>query len=94
MDIVGLIWLEEIIEKLARKHHVEIQEVRETLANSPSFRLVERGQRPGENVYSASGQSDSGRYLIIFFIYKNDKRALIVSARDMTAAERRRYGRK
>jgi uncharacterized DUF497 family protein len=94
LDIVGLIWLEEIIEKLARKHHVEPLEVRETLANSPSFRFIEQGHRPGENVYSASGQSDSGRYLIIFFVYKSDKRALILSARDMTASERRRYGRK
>jgi uncharacterized DUF497 family protein len=93
LNIVGLIWLEEIVEKLARKHQVNAQEVRETLTGNPSFRFIEKGERPGDNVYAASGQSDAGRYLIIFFVYKSDRRALILSARDMTPAERRRYGR-
>jgi uncharacterized DUF497 family protein len=39
------------------------------------------------------GQAKSGRYLVVFFIYKKDGRALILSARDMTTAERRRYGK-
>lgn len=40
MKITGIIWLEEIIEKLERKHSVEQQEVREVLANSPQFRFL------------------------------------------------------
>jgi uncharacterized DUF497 family protein len=44
-----------------------------------------------ENVYAVMGQTDSGRRLIIFFVYKTDKRALILSARDMTKAERKLY---
>jgi len=40
------------------------------------------------------GQTESGRYLIVFFIYKKDNRALILSARDMTPAERKRYEKK
>jgi uncharacterized DUF497 family protein len=40
------------------------------------------------------GQTDSGRYLIVFFIHKKDNRALILSARDMTSAERKRYEKK
>jgi uncharacterized DUF497 family protein len=32
--------------------------------------------------------------LIVFFIYKADKTALILSARDMDNKERRRHGRK
>lgn len=42
-------------------------------------------------MYACMGQTKSGRYLIVFFIYKKDGRALILSARDMTPAERRRY---
>ncbi len=48
----------------------------------------------GEDVYSAQGRTDAGRYLIVFFIYKPDHLALIVSARDMDAKERRRYERR
>ena len=91
MKINGLIWLEEIIEKLEQKHHVQQHEVREIFASQPQFRFVEKGHRSGENVYGALGQTATGRYLIIFFIYKNDKRAFILSARNMTRAERRRY---
>lgn len=40
------------------------------------------------------GQTESGRYLIVFFIHKQDGRALIISARNMDHAEKRRYGRK
>jgi uncharacterized DUF497 family protein len=33
----------------------------------------------------------AGRYLVVFFIQKSDHRILILTARDMTVAERRRY---
>ena len=69
-------------------------EVAEIFAHSPCFRLVEKGHRPNENVYSAFGQTGGGRYLAIFFVHKKDARALIVSARDMTDSERRRYAKK
>ncbi len=49
MEIKGLIWFDDIIEKLIRKHNVQQSEVREI------------------------------------------KRALILSARDMTKTERRLY---
>ena len=94
MRISGLIWLEDVIEKLYAKHDVRQVEVRETLANRPHFRRVEKGHRAGEDVYSASGQTDAGRYLIVFFVHKRDGRALILSARDMTHKERRQYERK
>jgi len=94
LKITGFIWLEDIIEKLAQKHGVQQQEVREVFAHLPHFCFVEKGHRPGENVYAALGQTDAGQYLTVFFVYKRDKRALILSARDMTHAERRRYERK
>ena len=56
MKINGIIWFDDIIEKLIRKHNVEQHDVREVLANK-----------------------------------KGDQSALILSARDMTEAERRLY---
>jgi uncharacterized DUF497 family protein len=45
-------------------------------------------------MYAAMGQTEAGRYLVAFFIHKLDGRALIISARAMDAAEKKRYGRK
>ncbi len=70
-----------------------LAEVREVFDNHPRFRFIEKGHQPGENVYFACGQTDEGRYLIVFFVYKKDRQALILSARDMTRAERRKYER-
>ncbi len=94
MKLSGIIWLEEIVEKIARKHHVSQEEIREVLRNSSHFRFVEKGHRQGENVYAAMGQTNAGRYLIIFFVRKKTRQALILSARDMTGSERRRYEKK
>ena len=94
LKISGIIWLEEIVEKIERKHRVSQDEIREILSGSSHFRFVEKGHRKGENVYSALGQTGAGRYLIVFFVRKSSGQALIVSARDMTDSERRRYEKK
>lgn len=94
MYIDDFIWLPDILEKLAIKHQVLQDEVEETFFDDPRYRFVERGNRAGEDVYSESGQTDAGRYLIVFFIYKAGNIALILSARDMDNKERRRYERK
>ena len=94
MKIRGVVWLREIVDKLAVKHRVEPHEVEEVLANTTQIRLIEKGERRGEDVSIALGQSDAGRYLAVLFIYKKTREALILSARDMAAKERRRYGKK
>jgi uncharacterized DUF497 family protein len=94
LRIKGLIWLEDIVEKILTKHRVFQSEIREVLENRPKFRFVEKGHRTDENVYSASGRTDAGRFLIIFFVHKKDMQALILSARDMTPTDRRRYEKK
>ncbi|MDZ7340118.1 MAG: BrnT family toxin [candidate division KSB1 bacterium] len=94
MKIAGVIWLDEIIEKIRQKHQVTQDEVKEVLRSSNHFRFVEKGHRPGENVYLAFGQTNAGRYLTIFFVHKKNHQALILSARDMTIAERKRYEQK
>ena len=91
MKIESLIWLDDVIEKLSRKHDVSPHEVKEILESDPHFRFVEKGHRQGENVYSALGQTRGGRYLIVFFVYKKGGAALVLSARDMTPRERKRY---
>ena len=94
MRITGFIWLDEIVEKLASKHRMLQHEVEELFSGSPKFRFVENGHREGEDVYAALGQTDAGRYVVTFFIHKADGRVLPISAREMTPAERKRYGGK
>jgi uncharacterized DUF497 family protein len=94
MYIDDFIWLPDIVDKVAGKHHVTMEEGEEVFFNHPRFRLVESGYRSGEDVYSAMGPTDAGRYLIVFFIQKPNHLALILSARDMDSKERRLYERK
>ena len=70
MRIDEIIWLQQFVEKLATKHGVKKTEVEEVLTNRPHFRFISKGNWPGEDVYSAMGQTDAGRYLIVF-LFKN-----------------------
>jgi uncharacterized DUF497 family protein len=92
--ISDIIWLDDFVDKLRRKHAVEPEEVEEVLAGRPYFFFAEKGHLKGENIYGAFGQSREGRYLVVYFVYKADKSALILSARDMTSKDRRRYERR
>lgn len=94
MKIEGVIWLRDVVDKLAFKHLVKTREVEEIFAGKPKFRFVEKGERKGEDVYLALGRTEAGRYLSVLFIYKQTKEALILSARDMARKERRQYGKK
>ena len=94
MKIESIIWLSRFVDKLVIKHHVDIEEVEEVLVNKPKFRFAKKGDRVGENVYMALGQTDAGRYLAVVFIYKKTKEALILSARDMKDKEKKQYVKK
>jgi hypothetical protein len=94
MNIEGVIWLRDIVDKLARKHHVETYQVEAVFENNPKIRFMEEGERADEDVYLALGQTDEGRYLAVLFIYKLTREALILSARDMAPKERKQYGKK
>jgi uncharacterized protein len=91
MKISELFWLDNIVRKLIDKHNVETLEVEEVFANKPHIRFVEKGQRRDEDLYAALGQTEAGRYLIVFFIHKPKQQALIISARDMTKGEQKLY---
>ena len=42
MRITRIIWLHDVVEKLAWKHNVSTDEVEEMLRNRPRFRLINR----------------------------------------------------
>ena len=95
MQIDYIVCPDDIEEKLARKHQVNLREARQTLLNSPRIRFAEKGYTKGEDVYAAFGQTFGGRYLSIFFVFKpKDNTAIIISARDMSKKERKSYARK
>lgn len=73
---------------------MRLAEVDQCFANRPRIRFAESGKVPGEDLYSACGQSDSGRYLVVFFLYKGRGRALVISARDMDEREKKSYAKK
>jgi len=94
MKIEAFIWLHDIIDKLAFKHQVDTGEVEEVFHNRPKIRFIQKGVRKGEDVYIALGRSEAGRYLAVIFVYKKNKHALILSARDMAKKERKQYEKK
>lgn len=93
MHIIDIIWLPHVIDKLAWKHQVTPEEVDEVLFSKPKFRKVQKGHIQGEDVYAAMGRTKAGRYLVLFFIHKQTREALILSARDMDRKERKQYDR-
>ena len=94
MRVKRIILLDDVVDKLRRKHNVEIEEVIEVFESNPKFRRGPKGKRLGEDLYYALGQTLAGRYLFIVFILKRDRKALVLSARDMDARERRWFERK
>lgn len=94
MRVSDIIWLPQIIDKLDWKHQVSPSEIEEVLFGRPVFRKAQKGHVPGEDVYAALGRTEAGRYLIVYFVYKATREALILSAREMEANERNAYERR
>ena len=91
MDIRGFVMAPVLLDKIERKHGVIQEEIQQVFTNYPHIEFGEKGKVEGEDVYVAYGQTDAGRYVIVFFIYKRDRRALPISARNMERMERRHY---
>ena len=94
MNLDEVIWLEQFVEKIEWKHGVKTVEVEEVLCSRPYTLRAEKGRIPGEDLYAAYGQTDAGRNLVVFFVYKGRATALPISARDMKPKERKFYARK
>jgi uncharacterized DUF497 family protein len=91
MRINRIIWYSKFVDKLWDKHQVEVREVEDVMQNYRRVRRVRRGHVKGEDVYVVLGQTDAGRYLAVFFVYKKTHDAIVISARDMDSEERRDY---
>jgi len=94
VNIRKVVWLEQLVAKIERKHRVNQDEVEEVLSSKPRFFYMREGHFEGEDVYVALGRTSAGRYLAIFFIYKKNRDIIVLSARDMTKREKRRYEKK
>ncbi len=93
MQLNEVIWKDYFVDKIEIKHGVSTDEVEEVLFSKPHVRRAQKGRVKGEDLYAAYGQTDSGRYLIVFFIRKEEAAALPISARDMTDSEEKYYDR-
>ena len=88
-----IIWKDQFVEKLERKHDVSVIEAEEVLDANPHIRKVSKGRLKGEDVYAALGPTEAGRYLIVFYIRKISGALLPISAREMSNSERKYYER-
>ena len=93
MRLTDVIWKSRFRDKMMFKHRVASEEVEEVVFGKPFIVKVARGKVRNEHVCAAYGQTQPGRYLIVFFINKGNA-ALPISARDMTDAERKYYREK
>lgn len=93
MKLYDIIWKERFVEKIESKHQLNTAEVEQVLFTQPHIRRAQKGRVKGEDLYVAYGQTEAGRYVVVFFLHKNLHAALPISARDMTESERRYYGR-
>ena len=94
MRVKSVTWLPDVEDKLLRKHNALVSEVEEVLFGNPHIRFVEKGHHPDEDLYTAYGQTEDGRYLMVLFVLKAGRQALIISARDMDHREQRIYDRR
>ena len=80
-------WREDHIQHVAR-HHVDPQEVEEACFSSACH--IETG-RGGGGVYYVTGQTATGRYLMIVIRYLGRGRANVITAREMDNHEKARF---
>lgn len=94
MNISECLWLDKFVDKIIIKHNVYPIEVEEVLSGNPSIKRLENGNVKGEDLYITFGKTQAGRYLSVLFIRKKNNQALIISAREMTKGEKKKYGKK
>ncbi len=94
MKITECLWIDKFVDKIISKHNVYPDEVEEVLSKRPLILKLEKGNVKGEDLYVAFGNTNAGRYLTILFVKKGNSRALVISARNMSKKERKRYGKK
>lgn len=94
MKVAECLWIDKFVDKIISKHNVYPEEVEEMFLNNPLIRKLQGGDIKGEDLFVSFGRTKAGRYLSALFVRKKDKRVLVISARDMSKNERKRYGKK
>jgi len=87
MPKIEIDWDDASIEHIAR-HNIDPDEVDSLFSGRY---LLERGR---QGRYCVLGQSENGRYLFVVLAPLGGGRYLVVTAREMTDAEHRRFRRK
>lgn len=82
---------DNIIDKIDSRHAVQWNEVEEVFLNDPWFVMETEADQYGEPRYVAFGRTEAGRYLMVVFVPMDRDEAKVITARDMTDSERRRY---
>ena len=80
-------WDDHNIEHIAN-HGVEPYEAEEVIDDDPFI------AKAGQGKYVAYGQTDAGRYLLVVFAPKSEQRLRVITARDMTTGEKKRFKRR
>lgn len=89
-EIEGFEWDEENKDKNLHKHNVTIKETEEVFFNSPQSTFRDKKHSVVEQRYVIVGKSNAGRLLIVFFTIRSGK-IRIISARDQSRKERKKY---
>lgn len=87
MKVAAFQWDGENIGHIAN-HHVEPYEAEEVLDDDPLI------LRTRDDKYLAYGQTDAGRYLLVVFVWKSPHTIRVITARDLTRAEKKRLKRR
>ena len=86
----GFRWDDGNAPKIWDKHKVSIGEAEQVFFNHPLVVGVDAKHSSAENRYYALGESDAGRRLFIVFTIREEE-IRIISARDMSRRERKRF---
>lgn len=90
LECIGFDWDEGNSEKNLEKHDVSDGECEEVFFNDPHVVGEDPTHSQEEQRGFALGQTNAGRLLFVVFTVRR-KLIRVISARDMTSAEQRRY---
>ncbi len=85
--------MDNVVEKIHKKHGVTTTEVEELFQNGPKTRRGPKGNFINESLYYALGRTNSNRLLFAVFIHKRNSDALIITARQMDNKEKSIYSK-
>jgi len=88
--IYSLVWNDKNLEHIAL-HNINPEEIGDVCMSAPLIlKAPSKGQNP---VYYVLGQTQNGRYLFSVIIYFGKSKGYVVTSRDMTDKEKRRFAK-